>query len=80
MSSYKLPCPCEIDHLIPIDLGGANWLPNLWPQPHSTSIKKDWLERRLRDEVCAGKVELDAAQREIMTDWTAAYRQRKIER
>jgi hypothetical protein len=68
------------DHLIPIDLGRANWLPNLWPQSHSTSVEKDWLERRLHDDVCAGKIELDVAQREIITDWTAAYRRRKTER
>jgi hypothetical protein len=70
----------EIDHLIPIDLGGANWLPNLWPQSHSTmpwnSIKKDWLERRLRDEVCTGQIELNAGQHEIAKDWIKAYRKR----
>jgi hypothetical protein len=74
------PCPCEVDHLIPLDLGGANALLNLWAQSHSTmpwnSIRKDRLERRLHKDVCAGKIELDTAQHEIATDWTAAYAKR----
>jgi hypothetical protein len=74
MRPNEAPCPCEVDHLIPIDLGGANWSPNLWPQSHSTSIKKDMLEKRLHDEVCAGKIELDTAQHEIAKDWVEAYR------
>jgi hypothetical protein len=37
------------------------------------SIRKDRLERRLKVEVCSGIIELEAAQREIATDWIAAY-------
>jgi hypothetical protein len=76
------PCPCEVDHLIPLDLGGANWLANLWPQSHSTkpwnSIRKDRLERELHNEVCSGKVELQTAQQQIATDWIAAYLKRYV--
>src|SRR6267143_3598278 len=25
---------CEVDHLIPLELGGSNELSNLWPQPY----------------------------------------------
>jgi hypothetical protein len=71
------PCPCEVDHLIPLALGGTNKLRNLWPQSHSTkpwnSLAKDRLERRLHDDVCHGIIELGATQREIATDWIAAY-------
>jgi hypothetical protein len=74
------PCPCEVDHLIPLALGGMNNLRNLWPQSHSTkpwnSLAKDRLERRLHDDVCHGIIELRAAQHEIATDWIAAYKVR----
>jgi hypothetical protein len=74
------PCPCEVDHLIPLALGGMNNLRNLWPQSHSTkpwnSLAKDRLERRLHDDVCRGIIELRAAQHEIATDWIAAYKAR----
>jgi hypothetical protein len=70
-------CPCEVDHLIPLALGGTNKLRNLWPESHSTkpwnSLAKDRLERRLHDDVCHGIIELGATQREIATDWIAAY-------
>lgn len=25
---------CEIDHLIPLEIGGSNDISNLWPQPY----------------------------------------------
>jgi hypothetical protein len=28
------PQGCEIDHLISLELGGANTIDNLWPQPY----------------------------------------------
>ena len=31
MAPNQPPCPCELDHLIPLGLGGTNWLANLWP-------------------------------------------------
>ena len=77
MQPLTPPCPCEVDHLIPLGIGGSNRPRNLWPQPELTrpwnSKMKDQLEIRLRSEVCGGKIELTAAQREIATDWTAAY-------
>jgi hypothetical protein len=36
MVSDTPPCPCEIDHLIPLSLGGSNRPRNLWPQSDST--------------------------------------------
>jgi hypothetical protein len=35
---------------------------------------KDMLENRLHDLVCAKQVDLKTAQREISTDWIAAYK------
>ena len=77
MAPNQPPCPCEIDHLIPLAIGGSNGPRNLWPQPESTvpwnSKLKDQLEIHLRTEVCGGTTDLLAAQHEIATDWIAAY-------
>ena len=68
----------EIDHLIPLGLGGADIAANLWPQSYDIergdAHDKDRLENFLRREVCAGKIPLRAAQAEIAKDWRAAYR------
>jgi len=71
---------CEVDHLISRELGGADDVKNLWPQPytqHPGAHEKDWLENRLHAEVCAGKITLQDAQKQIQTDWYAACLQRK---
>jgi hypothetical protein len=77
MAPNQAPCPCEIDHLIPLGIGGSNGPRNLWPQSESTvpwnSKLKDQLEIRLRTEVCAGTTDLLTAQQEIAADWIAAY-------
>ena len=67
----------QVDYLINPQLGGTNDIHNLWPQPyHSTQWNaeaKDALERHLHRMVCDGKVDLQEAQREISTNWIAAY-------
>ncbi len=68
----------EIDHLISLQLGGADVAANLWPQSHDTepwnARVKDQLENFLHAEVCAGRMSLPQAQAEIAQDWIAAYR------
>jgi hypothetical protein len=69
---------CELDHLIPLELGGADGLGNIWPEcgPHSTVLEhryfkiKDRVENYLADEVKAGRISLNAAQKGIASDWT----------
>jgi hypothetical protein len=69
----------EIDHLIPLCLGGSDDPSNLWPQmrrslePEWNAEAKDRLERRICDMVCAGQLDLATAQQEIAEDWIAAY-------
>lgn len=65
----------EYDHLVALELGGArNDARNLWPEPGGVPNPKDQLENRLREQVCDGSLRLAVAQREIATDWVAAYR------
>jgi hypothetical protein len=60
----------EYDHLVPLDLGGANASSNLWLEPGPTPNPKDAVEQRLHIAVCSGKMPLVAAQHAIATDWT----------
>jgi len=68
----------EVDYLITPALGGADDIGNLWPQSYSATIwnarVKDALEDRLHELVCRGDLDLPTAQREISTDWIAAYK------
>lgn len=73
----RAPREYEVDHLISLELGGSNSIRNLWPQSYVTqplnARVKDRLENKLHQLVCDGKLPLEQAQREIATDWTAAY-------
>ena len=66
----------EIDHLVSLELGGANSKKNLMPQPyyqHPGAHEKDALENWLHAQICGGKMTLPEAQREISQDWYEAY-------
>jgi hypothetical protein len=84
---YNLPHPadnhgssqtCELDHFIPLELGGADTLDNIWPQcgPDDVALRqryfkqKDTVENYLAAQVKAGNMALDAAQQGIAADWT----------
>jgi hypothetical protein len=68
----------EIDFLIAPGLGGTEDIHKLWPQSYKSSTwnahVKDALEERLHDLVCAGDLDLPTAQRDIATNWIAAYK------
>ena len=69
----------QIDHLIPLCLGGSDDFANLWPQPRRSieptwnAEAKDRLERHMCDLVCKGQLELSTAQEAFDRDWIAAY-------
>ena len=67
----------EIDHLIPLELGGSNNIHNLWPETRErvkySAWNKDTLERRINIEVCAGHLSLSQGQAIFLGDWRPAY-------
>ena len=82
MEPYKGQCSgeegCQVDHLIPVYVGGSNDITNLWPQPYEgqpwNARMKDRLEVKLHNLVCDGTLSLQQAQQEISTDWIGAYK------
>jgi hypothetical protein len=69
---------CELDHLIPLDLGGSNDPGNLWPQSYDSkpwnAHLKDHLERTLHALVCSGKLSLSEAQQAMSSNWIDAFK------
>ena len=68
----------EVDYLVTPELGGAEDIRNLWPQPYEATLwnahVKDALEDRLHEMVCSGEIDLATAQHDIATDWISAYK------
>lgn len=68
---------CELDHLVPLNLGGSDDLGNIWPQcgPDNVDLnsryfkQKDEVEDYLVNEVRTGHMRLNDAQRAIAQDW-----------
>ncbi len=66
----------ELDHLVPLALGGSNDEANLFPEaadPAPGFKEKDVVEVYLYEEMCAGHVSLTAAQAQIASSWLAVY-------
>lgn len=77
----------EIDHLISLELGGANDEKNLWPETYDRAIPwnartkdklEDWMARQVRFTLrrhgpIAASLLLKQYQAEISQDWIAAY-------
>lgn len=72
--AYGLPSgtESELDHLVPLELGGDNAAANLWPEAGSVPNAKDSVENALHQAVCDGKVSLSSAQHAIARDWETA--------
>jgi hypothetical protein len=67
----------EIDHIVPLELGGSNSIANLFPEPGSGRANyhvKDLLENKLHDLVCGGAMTLRTAQPGIAVNWQALYK------
>ena len=62
----------ELDHLVSLELGGANDAANLWPEAGSVPNPKDSVERALNRAVCDGRIPLSRAQRAIARNWETA--------
>jgi hypothetical protein len=63
----------ELDHLIPLALGGAVIdRRNLALQPIDAAREKDAIEVCLSSLVCQGKIDLEDAQGAIWEDWRKA--------
>ena len=63
----------EIDHLIPLELGGDNDISNLWAEPSNITNgfhEKDKIENLLHDRFCNGQISLQQAQYDIVYNWT----------
>lgn len=67
----------EVDHFIPLELGGSIDISTLWPEaanPTPGFHQKDREENYLHERVCSAKtVTLAEAQRTITADWLTYY-------
>jgi hypothetical protein len=66
----------ELDHVVPLELGGSNAVSNLFPERGSGVASyhvKDRLEDRLHTLVCTGRMSLAAARRGIAVNWLRFY-------
>lgn len=66
----------ELDHLIPLALGGNNEVANLFPEaktPPPGFKEKDVVEIYLYEEVCKGNIDLREAEAAIAKDWIEIY-------
>jgi hypothetical protein len=78
---YRLPWSrrpaYKIDHLIPVELGGADTIDNLWPQrlkarPYGPD-RKELLAEVLLHRIARKQITLEQAQEQIRTDWIDAF-------
>jgi hypothetical protein len=72
-TTLRQQAPIQLDHLIPLGIGGADADNNLWPQPKEEAELKDKLEWRMRDLVCKENVPPEKLQQEIKENWWSAY-------
>ena len=78
---YRLPWTrrneFKIDHLIPVELGGADTIDNLWPQSLRTkpygADRKELLTEVLLTRIRASQMTLAQAQEQISRDWIDTF-------
>jgi hypothetical protein len=75
------PNALEIDHIVPLRLGGSNSIANLFPEEYAYANHapgyaiKDRLDNHIRALVCSGGMRLRTAQQRIAADWEKLYRE-----
>lgn len=76
-AGWCAPNGCEIDHRVPLEIGGGNTpgsIRNLWPErgegPNNFH-DKDRCENETHRRVCAGTLSVEAAQAIFLGDWVA---------
>ncbi|PYI91224.1 MAG: hypothetical protein DME97_14865 [Verrucomicrobia bacterium] len=78
---YRLPWTrrneFKIDHLIPVELGGADTINNLWPQSLRTkpygADRKELLTEVLLTRIRASQITVAQAQEQISRDWIDTF-------
>src|SRR5208337_2845100 len=71
----------EVDHFIPLEIGGSNDIKNLWLEPATPTPgfhQKDQFENFEHGQVCNGTISVAEAQRRMMSDWDF-YWQEEVE-
>ena len=66
----------HFNYLIPLDLGGANAIANIWPISVNKTIgyfQKQQLDGKLRSMVCYSQIQLVPTQQLLAQDWYALY-------
>lgn len=67
----------KIDHLVPLSLGGADTIRNIWPSDFKAgkynAAAKDRLELKIRDLVCHDKMSVTNGQKLFLKGWRKAY-------
>jgi len=82
---YDLPArlyghTLEVDHIVSLELGGSNNIANLFPEEAKFRngapgySVKDRLENQTAAAVCAGRISLRSAQKQIAANWEKLYR------
>ena len=68
-----------LDHLVPLEAGGADVTANIWPEPRA-SLAGEWdderkyqLEHTLARLICSGQVDVREAREAIRADWPSAW-------
>jgi hypothetical protein len=72
--SYAKHRHFEVDHLIPLELGGANGIKNLWPEHGRIPNPKDGVENRLHNLVCQHHLGVHKARHVIARNWVRAMK------
>jgi hypothetical protein len=71
--SYPQPPDAyEVDHFIPLEIGGSNDIQNLWLEPVSPTPgfhQKDQFENFEHGQVCNGTISVAEAQSRMVSDW-----------